>query len=161
MLQTIQRNVTWRAIPLAGLVAGTVFIVTLLLEASPALFLRYIASLVLGEAVLTDTSPGVLVVGALVHYALSLLFTLVITIVVHRWGLLVGIVGGGLLGLCIYAINLYTFTLLFPWFFAIDSPILILSHLLFGMTAGGIYELFDHYDVPLFAEDPANERKLP
>jgi hypothetical protein len=100
----------------------------------------------MGSTVIADGGAPAVMVGGLVHYALSILFALVIAIVIHRWGLLVGIIGGGVLGLAIYLINLYTMTLWFEWFFAIDSSVLLLSHILFGATAGGVYELFDHYD---------------
>jgi hypothetical protein len=43
-------------------------------------------------------------------------------------------------------------TLFFEWFFAINSVVLLLSHVLFGAVAGGVYELFDHYDLPLVEE---------
>jgi hypothetical protein len=69
-----------------------------------------------------------------------------IAVVIHRWGLLVGIIGGGIMGIAIYLLNLYFFTVLFEWFFAINSSVLLLSHILFGATAGGVYELFDQYD---------------
>lgn len=159
MLQKIVKNVTWRAVFIATIVAGTVFLLVNLLltnmlyQINPALSLRYIASLVMGESVLMSADATSLIVGVLVHYGLSLVFTLVITIVVHRWGLLVGIIGGGALGIAIYAINLYTFTLAFPWFFAMTGTVWLLSHLFFGMVAGGVYELFDHYDQPLTPQE--------
>lgn len=155
MMQAIQRNVTWRAIPIAGLVAGTVFLLInviftpLLLQVNPSVVLRYMGGLVLGQGVLTGTSMTPIIVGVIVHYALSLLFALVIAIVVHRFGLLVGIVGGAILGLALYGINLYTMTVLFKWFFAINSPVLLVSHIVFGAVAGGVYEMFDHFDMPL------------
>ena len=158
MWQSIQRNVTWRAIPIAGFVAGTVFLLVnviltpLLLEVDATLIIRYFASLVLGSSVLTEDSVSTLAVGLVVHYVLSMVFALVIAIVIHRWGFIVGLIGGAILGLAIYGINLYTFTLLFEWFFAMHSNVLLLSHVLFGATAGAIYELFDHYDVPFELE---------
>jgi hypothetical protein len=159
MLTTIRENILWRAIPVAGVVAGLVFLLTnlllmpLVLGIAPGLILRYIASLVMGDSVLLDGGVGVMILGVVVHFALSLLFTIVIAVVVHRWGLLVGIVGGALLGLSIYAINLYAFTLVFDWFFAINSTILLLSHILFGAVAGGVYEYLDNFDVPLFKQE--------
>jgi hypothetical protein len=158
MLESIQRNVAWRAIPIAGIAAGTAHLLTnvllspLILDVEPALTLRYFASLVLGEGVLMDASSGDLAVGLIVHYALSILFTLVIAIVVHRWGLLVGIVGGAILGASIYLINLYTMTVFFDWFFAINSSVLFLSHVIFGAVAGGVYEMLDRYDLPIDKE---------
>jgi hypothetical protein len=63
--------------------------------------------------------------------------------------MVVGIVGGAILGVAIYGINLYTLTLLFPWFFAINSTVILLCHAIFGAVAGGVYEMFDHYDLPV------------
>lgn len=157
--EPIVKTIEWRAVLLAALAAGTVFLIVnlamtyVLYDMNPALSIRYIASLVMGDTVLTSADTTSLIVGVLVHFGLSLLFTLIITIVVHRWGLLVGIVGGGLLGVAIYAINLYTLTLAFPWFFAMNGTAWLLSHLFFGMVAGGVYEMFDHYDLPLIAEE--------
>lgn len=161
MLLSIQKNMTWRAVLIAGLIAGTVFLLTnvflmpLVVEVNSSLSLRYFASLVLGQGVLTqtDNTVTIAVIGVLIHYVLSLLFALVVAIVVHRWGLMVGIVGGAILGLAIYGINLYTMTVLFPWFFALNNQVLLLSHVLFGAVAGGVYELFDHYDLPLVPEE--------
>lgn len=152
MLKSIQKNVAWRAVLLAGIAAGIVFFVANLLFSpilTPSLLLRYIASLVMGSDVLTNGNSTALIIGGVVHLVLSLVFALVISIVIHRWGLLVGIIGGSVLGLSLYAINLYTLTLLFPWFFAINTPSLLISHVIFGAVAGGVYELFDHFDMPL------------
>ena len=159
MLEAIQRNVLWRAIPFAGLVAGTVFLLLnmilspILLQLDATVIIRYFASILMGPSALVTGDTVVLIVGILTHYALSILFTLVIAIVVHRWGLGVGIVGGAILGLSIYAINIYTLTLLFEWFFAINSPLLLVSHVIFGAVAGGVYETLDNYDEPLIGDD--------
>lgn len=155
-MNSFLRHMTWRAVLVAGLVAGTLFLLADLVFApivtnvSAALTLRYFAGLVMGTKVLTGAAtPTVYIVGILVHYVLSLVFALVIALVVHRWGMVVGIIGGALLGVAIYAINLYTVTLLFPWFFAINSTVILLCHAIFGAVAGGVYEMFDHYDVPV------------
>jgi uncharacterized membrane protein YagU involved in acid resistance len=145
MLHAIQKNMTWRAVLIAGLVAGTVFLLTnvflmpLVVEVDPILSLRYFASLPLGRGVLTqtDNTTMIAVIGVLIHYVFSLLFALVIAIVVHRWGMIVGIVGGAILGLAIYGINLYAMTVFFTWFFALNNTVLLLSHVLFGAVAGG------------------------
>ena len=157
MLQSIQRNVTWRAIPFAGLAAGTAHLLVnlvltpLMLDLQPDLILRYMGSLALGQGVLMETDNTVVpvVVGLIVHFTLSILYTLLIAIVIHRWGLIVGILGGALLGLCIYLINYYTMTTFVNWMFAIDSPVMIIAHLIFGAVAGGVYETYDHFDLPI------------
>ncbi len=166
MIQAIQKNVAWRAIPIAGVAAGIVFLLANLvlmpryLDVEVSVIINYIASLVMGKDMLMDdTGPGIIAVALVVHFALSLVFTLVIAVVVHRWGLAVGLIGGAILGLSLYAINLYTMTLLFDWFFAINSTVLAVSHIVFGMVAGGIYEALDRYDRPLFADGRAAGQK--
>lgn len=62
---------------------------------------------------------------------------------IHRGGLLGGILGGALLGLAIYVINYYTFSFFFPWMHAISNTLLIVTHVLFGAMAGGIYEALE------------------
>jgi hypothetical protein len=159
MLLALRRNVTWRAIPFAGLAAGTahllvnILLTPLMLDLRPVLPVRYMGSLVLGDRALTDSGVGPLIVGIVVHFVLSILFALLIAIVVHRWGLLVGIVGGAVLGLAIYAINYYSMTLLFDWMFAINSPVQVIAHLVFGAVAGGVYETYDHFDLPVAKEN--------
>ncbi len=161
MQNTILRNVSLRAVVIAWLAGATVFLITnlvlmpVVLDMNAGVILRYIASLVMGRDVLLRDSNTSLVVGVVVHYALSLVFTLVIVLVIFRWGLLVGIIGGAILGLAIYGINLYFTTLFFDWFFAVNNSVLLLSHVLFGATVGGVYEMFDSYDTPLIKEDAA------
>ncbi len=158
MWQSIQKNMTWRAVPIAGIASGTAFLLTnliltpLVLEVNPALILRYFGSLVLGSDVVTESNMGAAVTGVLVNYVLAFIFTTMIAVVVHRWGLGVGVIGGAILGLAIYGINIYTFTTFFEWFFAINSSVLLISHIIFGAVAGGVYELFDNYDLPLIQE---------
>ena len=161
MVASLRQTFSWRAVLIAGLVAGTVFLLTnallmpVVFQVDVPLLLRYMASLVLGSGAVVDPSISVLLVGLLVHSLLSLLFTLIIALVVHRWGLAVGVVGGALLGLALYGINLYAMTLIFDWFFTLNNPVLVLSHVVFGAVAGGVYEAFDHYDVPLGGQEVA------
>lgn len=155
MLKSIQKNVTWRAIPIAAIVAGTVFLLVnviftpVVLEADADLILRYFASIALGEDVLLEGDTATIIVGVVVHYILSFVFTLITSIVVHRWGLAVGIIGGAILGLCFYTINFYLVVELFEWMFAIRSGVFLAAHILFGAVAGGVYEMFDHFDVAI------------
>jgi hypothetical protein len=149
---------------IAGFAAGTVFLIVnallmpLLLRVNWPVLLRYMASLVRGPSALNTTDVGTLALGLLVHYAVSLLFALIVAVVVHRWGLWVGIFGGAVLGLALYGINFYGLTLAYPWFFAINGPLQLASHVLFGAVAGGIYETFDYYDVPFAVGGTADGR---
>lgn len=161
MQNTILRNISLKAVVLAWLAGATVFLAAnlilmpLALDINAGVILRYTASLVMGRDVLVEDSSAPLIIGALVHYALSLAFTLIIVVVIFRWGLLIGIVAGAILGLAIYGINLYFMTLIFDWFFAANNSVLLLSHILFGATVGGVYEMFDAYDTDFIKENVA------
>ncbi|MEL6403811.1 MAG: hypothetical protein AAFR81_05570 [Chloroflexota bacterium] len=164
MVKSIQENVVWRAIPIAGIVAGTAMLITLailnpLLDGISSFFnIRYFASLIMGTDVLLEPTTMSLIVGLLVHYGLSILFTFIIGIVVHRWGIGVGIFGGGILGLAFYSINFFTMTVIFDWMVQIaGSSSLIMSHLVFGIVAGGVYELLDDYDQPFITPETTKE----
>lgn len=157
-MDVIKQNVAWRAIPIAAFVAGSVFLAMMMIL-NPIMYgidslfiLRYFGSIGMGSDVLVESSATTLIVGVVIHYVLSLVFTLIISIVIHRWGMIVGIIGGGLLGLAIYAINFYTMTLFFEWMFAIQSMLLLISHIVFGAIAGGVYEALDSYDEPIGME---------
>jgi hypothetical protein len=148
----MRQLVDWRAAIIAGIVAAIVFLLVQMVARAaltPGGFwvpLRYIASIVMGESVLPPPASFALapvLVGLLVHFILSIIYALILAFIIHRWGLAVGIVGGAIFGLGLYAINYYTFSYLFPWFFPIRSWIDIASHVLFGAVAGGVYELLE------------------
>lgn len=154
----LRQVMDWRAAVFAGLIAGAIFLVSLLIiypvatGGSPWILLRMIAAVVLGQDALTPInapSGSVAVVAVLLHFVLSLLYTLIVAFVVHRWGVLLAVLVGGLIGLAIYLINVFTFTIFFDWFtLAREWPFLVV-HILFGAVAGGIYELLekDIYEV--------------
>jgi hypothetical protein len=143
--------VDWSAALWAGVISGVVFLLANLLLAgltlgSPWIVLRILASIVLGSGVLPPPVTfdlGIAIVALLVNFALSILFTGIIALIIHRWGLIVGLLGGAVLGLALYAINFYTFSFLFPWFFPFRSWMMVVSHLIFGAVAGGTYELLE------------------
>lgn len=144
--------VDWSAALWAGVGSGLVFLALLTLVV-PALeggnawvMLRAVGAVILGSGVLAPPATfdaGALGAALLVHFALSLTFSLVLAMIIHRWGLMVGIFGGAAFGLMLYGINFYTFTALFPWFFALRSPALIAAHAVFGAVAGGLYEALE------------------
>lgn len=147
----VRQLVDWKAAILAGLAGGIVslfsniFISSSLLD-SPWLFLRIIASILLGKGVLpppVDFSWPVLFAGLGIHLSLSVIFACVIAAVVHQWGMIVSFLGGAVLGLAFYTINFYTLTLLFPWFYPFRSWIFLLMHMLYGAFAGSVYELLE------------------
>lgn len=147
----MRQLVDWSAAVWAGLVAGLAFMLTNVVAIPPLdgisswVIVRYIASLALGEGVLLPATAnmGILMVAILVNFVLSIIYALILAIIIHRWGMIVGVILGALFGVALYLINMGTFTLIYPWFEAIYSQWFILAHIIFGAVAGGIYELLE------------------
>lgn len=158
----LRQLVDWRAAILAGIVSGLAFfLLQMALTAktlgTPWVFARMTAAMVLGRGVLPPPATfdvGVVLVAFALHMALALGYAALIAFVLHRWGLLVGVVGGAAMGLALYAINYGTFARFFPWFVDLDGGIVLLSHVVFGALAGGVYELLE---VERFVPDPDAE----
>jgi len=135
----------------AGVISGFFFLfgsmtLTWWAVGSPWVVTRLLASLILGSGVLPPPAtftPGTVLVALIVHFALSIGYAMLIAFVLHRWGILVGIVGGALLGLAFYAINFYAISYLFPWFYPMRSWMFAASHALFGAVVGGLYETME------------------
>lgn len=153
------KHFAWGAAILASVLGGTALLAVVILGASNRiglegdLVLRYFASLAVGSDAIMRDDNTTLVIGVLVNYGVSLVYGLLITISVHRWGLWVGIIGGAILGASVYAINLYTMTIFFEWFFTLNSNLLFISHIVFGVVVGGVYEVLDTYDAGLQGGD--------
>lgn len=148
----MKQLVDWGAALWAGIIAGLIFLISniIIFGLNPWFILRYLAYPILGEQVLPPTvwMPSsasadltVLAVGLTLHFTLSILFAMLIAFILHRWGLLIGVMGGALLGLALYCINFYTLTFFFPKFWELHGLNMMITHILFGALAGGIYEL--------------------
>lgn len=147
----LRQVVDWRAALWAGAVSGLAFLLlnmllTQIALGSPWIIVRLAASVLMGKSVLPPPATfdlPVFLSALLVHFPLSLAFACLIAFVLHRWGMLVGILGGAIFGLALYCINFYTFSFFFPWFFPMRSWIMVVSHVAFGALAGGVYEALE------------------
>ncbi len=140
-----------RAAVVAGLIAAIVSLgvgmgVLQYLHESALGLPRLIATIALGRDAFDAeiVSNGVaFAVGLAVHLGLGLFFAFLISFTLHRWGFWVGLIGGGLFGLALYAINTYTMSRFFPEFWHYRSWFMIGFHVLFGALCGGIYEALE------------------
>lgn len=148
----MRQLVDWQAALWAGLIAGAIFLLVnlfvtpLVIGGNAWVMVRLFASIILGEGILAPPATFdlmALLVALITHFALAVAYSLLIAYIIHRGGLIAGILGGALLGLALYSINFYTLTFFFPWFFAMRSGVFVAAHLLFGALAGGIYEALE------------------
>lgn len=160
---TLRLVMDWRAAIIAGLLAGGLTMLlwmilwTLMTAGSAWTPFHQAAAILLGQDVLTPSqtlNPQIVLTGLVVHLFLSVVYAIILAFIIHRWGLVVGVLGGALFGLALYFINYYTFTALFPWFFPARSWIILVGHIFFGATAGGIYEVLER-DIYVLNETPA------
>jgi hypothetical protein len=158
----------WRAAVIAGLLAGVLtllfWMVLLVIVTGGSLWtpFHHIAAIVLGESVLTPSQTPdlpVILTATIVHLFLAVFYTIILAFIIHRWGLVVGVIGGALFGLALYLINYYTFTWLYPWFFPLRSWIALAGHLFFGAVAGGLYELMER-DIYVGVEESESQTSL-
>lgn len=148
----MQQIMDWKAALWAGLIASfvfyllNIFIVPLILGGNMWVIVRLFSSIFLGEEILAPPATFdalSLIVSIITNIVLSVGFTFLIAFVFHKWGLMVGIIGGAVFGLGIYLINFYSLSYFFPWFFALSSWPFVITHILFGAIAGGAYEILE------------------
>lgn len=147
-----------RAAVIAGLIAAIVSLgagmaVLQYLHENAMSLPRLLATIALGRRAfdVDVTSDGMaLGVGIAVHLVLGLIFAFLISFTLHRWGFWVGLIGGGLFGLALYAINTYTMSRFFPDFWHYRSWFMLAFHVLFGALCGGVYEAIERDRRPTF-----------
>jgi len=103
---------------------------------------RLTAAILLGQGVLPPPSTFdtvIMLISALIHLALSIVYGLALAWVLVRAAVGASLLIGALFGLALYAVNLYGFTVVFPWFAQVRDWITITAHLVFGITAAGVY----------------------
>lgn len=141
----------WAAAAVAGFCAGGVL---MLLELAWSIFFtntdpwtatRMIAAMAMSWEVLQITGYGmdVLVAALLVHYALGVLFGVLLAAIMAPFRLDsssgMALATGALFGLLLYALNFYGMTGVYTWFVALRGWPTAIAHVIFGMTAAFIY----------------------
>jgi hypothetical protein len=144
--------IQWRSAALAGIAAGIVATAAQLAlwwaasDPLPAILFRdarLTAAIVMGRAVLPPppTFDGsVMLIATLIHFALSIVYGLALSIFVSRVPMRPALLLGAAFGLCLYAINMYGFTWIFPWFEATRDGVTAATHVIFGLVAAAVYK---------------------
>jgi len=136
----------------AGLIAGIIATVvqialwSIFTDALPTIFFRdarFAAAIALRRGVLPPPASfdwTVMLVATLVHFALSVAYGLALSALIGRLRTLPSLFAGAAFGLCLYGVNMYGFTAVFPWFQAARDSITLAKHVAFGVAAAGAYK---------------------
>lgn len=106
---------------------------------------RLTAALLMGPGVLPPPSTAqwdILLVATMIHFALSITYALIPALLLTRLPAVPALIAGAFYGLAIYGVNLYGFTVLFPWFSVARDWVTLITHLVFGVTLVGACHLF-------------------
>ena len=141
----------WSVAACAGIAAGILAtLVQIALwfaftDSLPGIFFRdarLAAAIAMGSGVLPPPASfdwRVMLVASLVHFALSIAYGLVLSRLIAGLGVTASILVGAVFGLCLYIVNMYGFTVVFPWFEAARDWITVVTHLVFGLVAAAHY----------------------
>ena len=148
--------VDWSAAFWAGVGAWVLFMAASLLwvpkviGVNPWVVIRLFASSVMGEDVLAPPAAAhttALITALAVTLGACILFAMLIAFVLHRGGLVTGLLGGAAFGVVGYIFDVHIATLFFPWFLFMKHGAFLASYVLLGAASGGIYEILEHdYD---------------
>jgi hypothetical protein len=145
-------SIHWRSAALAGIAAGVVATVAQIAlwwvssEPLPAILFRdarLTAAIVMGRQVLPPPATfdaSIMLVAILVHLALSIAYGLTLSVFISRLSTPLSLLAGAAFGVFLYAINMYGFTFVFPWFAEVRDWITAATHLVFGMVVAAVYK---------------------
>jgi hypothetical protein len=149
----IRRSPDLGAAVSAGLIAGTIMMLLqlvmypLFFDRSAWFHPRLIAAIPLGRDVLPGAARGadasVAIAALVVHYALSILYAVIASLVLDRVRFWPAVALGAVGGFALYLINYYGFTNVFEWFVASRNWVTTFTHISFGIGAAAAYKALE------------------
>lgn len=143
-----KRITRWGKGAVAGVIAGALFLAVemVLLKVFGGgniwVPLRLSASITLGNRAVATSTPftfDIFFIGMMMHFLLSILYTVVLGMLIHNLKPAAAILAGAGFGLLMYLFHFYGLTAFYPWVANSRSWIVVVGHLLFGMSAAWIY----------------------
>ncbi|MCU6434483.1 hypothetical protein LPB67_11945 [Undibacterium sp. Jales W-56] len=145
----------WSAAAVSGFAAGAAIMVveffwsTMILNISPWAASHLVAAILMGPDALQSTgySFGVVFAALAIHYVLGVIFSVILASIIAPFHLdsSMGMVmlAGAVFGLALYLVNFYGMIRFFPWFADMRNLVTLASHILFGITAAGMYRYLE------------------
>lgn len=146
----------WCAAIAAGMIAGCiatiaqVFLWWIFLDSAlPDILYRdahLAAAIILGQKALSPPATldlKVMFAATLLHFALSIAYSVILARIIFPLNTSRSLLAGIFYGLALYGINMYGFTLVFPWFSLTRDWITLAAHIVFGGAIAGGYKALD------------------
>jgi hypothetical protein len=98
--------------------------------------------MLLGRSVLPPPATfdvGVMLTATLIHFTISISCAALLAISVAHFNTFPALLAGVGFGVALYVVNLYGFTVIFPWFAQTRGWITLIVHGVFGLTSISVY----------------------
>ena len=154
MTQLLKRlAINWTAALYAGIAAGIIATMAQIIlwwgfsDSLPGVMFRdarLAAAIVLGQEILPMQVAfdwPAMIVATMIHFSLSVVYSMILAMFIARRSLVVSIFVGVEFGLILFGVNMYGFTLIFPWFEEARDWITVVAHLVFGIVAAAMYRV--------------------
>jgi hypothetical protein len=105
---------------------------------------RLAAAIVLGKEILPMQVAfdwAAMIVATLIHFSLSVIYSMILAAFIVRRSLGVSVFVGVEFGFILFGVNMYIFTLIFPWFEEARDWITLVAHVVFGIIAAAMYRV--------------------
>ena len=151
----IRPSINWRAAIYAGVAAGIIATAIQIIlwwafwDVLPGILYRdarLTAAIVLGRGVLPPPATfdwAVISVATLIHFALSITYSIILARFITRCGMLFALFVGVLYGSVLFGVNMYGFTMMFPWFAEARDWITLVTHAVFGGSCAVVYKVWN------------------
>lgn len=149
----MQSSKFWLAALSAGIAAGIFATIAQILlwwvfwDALPSILYRdarFAAAIILGEEILSSPPTldwHIMFIATGIHFGLSIIYAIALCWLIHRLDIKTSLITGGLYGLGLFTINMYGFAIIFPWFVETRDWITVTAHVVFGVSAAGVYKV--------------------
>ena len=110
---------------------------------------RLTAAILMGPDVLpppASLSWKVMIVATFIHFLISIGYSMILARLIFRRDTLFSLLLGAIFGGGVYGINMYGFTVIFPWFSMARDWITFFTHIAFGISLAASYKWFARMD---------------
>ena len=145
--------INWTAALYAGIAAGIIATMAQIIlwwafsGSLPGIMFRdarLAAAIILGPEILPMQVAfdwPAMIVATMIHFSLSVIYSMILAAFIVRRDLAVSIFVGIEFGFVLFGVNMYGFTMIFPWFEEARDWVTLVAHVVFGIVAASTYRV--------------------